>query len=416
MSIKRVGILFIALAVALLAAASAPAGDRETLVVDRDGVQCPNADYTSIQAAVSAARPGDRIRVCPDTYNEAVVVNKPVVIEATSKPDIGSCSSPAPADPTRNAIVDGVNFSFKLQANGVTVDGFVIQGNATSGIRTSDAYSGYVIRNNVAQSNSVSGLNLLSSGAHESRVTRNCLRLNDSGAQSEVDLGSDLRNIRIDHNVTYQNRGGIDISGAGARSDVTIDHNTSSGEVVSFFIDNSTDSELSDNVSVFNQANSIAIGGGNTGLEVSHNTIEPGAPGSGSGLFVEVAYGVPSFPAPNVDIEVTHNVVHGRTRGIRVLNDSAVDSVFAQNSTFDNLAEGMRIQAGNTRNLVAGNNSNRNGTYGIRLSGATGNLLVRNSMFDNGVVDARDENRPSNTWRGNRCNTDDPPGTICGVG
>jgi hypothetical protein len=45
-----------------------------TRVVDDDHAQCPNAQYTSIQAAVTASGPGDRVAVCPGTYNEQVVV------------------------------------------------------------------------------------------------------------------------------------------------------------------------------------------------------------------------------------------------------------------------------------------------------------------------------------------------------
>ena len=43
-----------------------------TLVVDDDKVQCPDAGFTSIQAAVNAANSGDRINVCPGTYREQV--------------------------------------------------------------------------------------------------------------------------------------------------------------------------------------------------------------------------------------------------------------------------------------------------------------------------------------------------------
>jgi hypothetical protein len=50
------------------------------LVVDDDKVQCPNAAFTSIQAAVNAASRGDRINVCPGTYREQVRVNKALTI------------------------------------------------------------------------------------------------------------------------------------------------------------------------------------------------------------------------------------------------------------------------------------------------------------------------------------------------
>ncbi|MCM3869373.1 MAG: hypothetical protein ND895_01580 [Pyrinomonadaceae bacterium] len=50
------------------------------ILVDNDRVQCPNAQYTSIQAAVDAAPPGAVISVCPGTYAEEVRINKRLTI------------------------------------------------------------------------------------------------------------------------------------------------------------------------------------------------------------------------------------------------------------------------------------------------------------------------------------------------
>ena len=49
------------------------------LTVDDNGVQCPTAGFTTIQAAVTAAAPGDTISICPGTYASAsqILVNKP---------------------------------------------------------------------------------------------------------------------------------------------------------------------------------------------------------------------------------------------------------------------------------------------------------------------------------------------------
>jgi hypothetical protein len=50
------------------------------LLVDNDHVQCPNAQYTTIQSAVNAAPAGATINVCPGTYPETVRIAKPLTV------------------------------------------------------------------------------------------------------------------------------------------------------------------------------------------------------------------------------------------------------------------------------------------------------------------------------------------------
>src|SRR5271156_5086521 len=57
-------------------------GSTSTILVDDDKLQCPKAAFSTIQAAVNAARPGDLIRVCPGTYNEQIAIHKPIVLRA----------------------------------------------------------------------------------------------------------------------------------------------------------------------------------------------------------------------------------------------------------------------------------------------------------------------------------------------
>jgi hypothetical protein len=54
--------------------ASSPGDGPHMYIVDDDGANCPNAQFTTIQAAVDASGPNDRIKVCPGTYNEQVVI------------------------------------------------------------------------------------------------------------------------------------------------------------------------------------------------------------------------------------------------------------------------------------------------------------------------------------------------------
>src|SRR3984893_10366668 len=63
------------------AAAAEDLDRKPDLLVDDDKVQCPAATFTSIQAAIDAASPGDLIRVCPGAYREQLSINKSLSIE-----------------------------------------------------------------------------------------------------------------------------------------------------------------------------------------------------------------------------------------------------------------------------------------------------------------------------------------------
>jgi len=153
-----------------------------------------------------------------------------------------------------------------------------------------------------------------------------------------------------------------------------------------------------------------------------------------------------------------------------------VNSSFVENVTSDNRHDGIILRGLNAGNTLSGNVSERNGRYGILVQGALRNIFagnaanangldgislqratradvaydatdnyferntadgngqngifadafsvrntfVANAMHGNAAIfagfDARDDARGSNTWSANVCDTDSPPGTICGIG
>ena len=128
-----------ALMASLMFALAAPAVAQTTRVVDADGhataIDCASSAataFTSIQAAVDAAQPGDTIRICPGVYNEQVVITKAnlALVGAGAgvtavRPTVltpKTTSVVAPGQPAQSPIllVDGVS--------GVSVAGLSIDG------------------------------------------------------------------------------------------------------------------------------------------------------------------------------------------------------------------------------------------------------------------------------------------------
>jgi nitrous oxidase accessory protein NosD len=102
------------------------------ILVDDDKVQCPTAAYTSIQAAVNAAQSGNVIRVCAGTYQEQVVIDKSLTLEADNgvlviPSDVVANSAGSSGSPIAAIIL-------VRNAENVDLDGFIVDGSA-NGLR-----------------------------------------------------------------------------------------------------------------------------------------------------------------------------------------------------------------------------------------------------------------------------------------
>jgi hypothetical protein len=116
-----------ALAAGVVAGGATPAvadDHGRTLRVDDDRAQCPDAQYTSIQAAVAAAQQNDTIVVCPGTYAEQVRIQthaKDGLKLVSQKPQQAVIQSPpVQTSPKAIVLIDG--------ADHVSFVGFTVKG------------------------------------------------------------------------------------------------------------------------------------------------------------------------------------------------------------------------------------------------------------------------------------------------
>jgi hypothetical protein len=121
------------------------------LIVDDDLLDCPNAQYTSIQAAVVDAVPGDKIKVCRGLYIEQVTIpSGKDGLTLYSVPDLQAVikAPPVMADPKAIVRVNG--------AQNVTIRHFTITGpgggicdSIWAGVRVDDDGSALITDNHI---------------------------------------------------------------------------------------------------------------------------------------------------------------------------------------------------------------------------------------------------------------------------
>lgn len=399
-----------------------------TRQVDDDRRQCPTAQFTSIQAAVTASGPGDTILVCPGFYPEAVLVpptKAGLKIRGTLAGNDARFRQPlAPADPNRDAIVDPPGQpGFNIQADRVTVSTFVVQGaEGNPGILTSPEFSGYDIVNNLIRNNTF-GLYLNSNGDHKSDVEKNFFVANNlPGPASGVGIYSDfgVGSVDIRENVFTGQALASMVFAAGTgtappapQEDLDIKRNliVDDNSIVLF---NVTDSDVSENLIVRPRGDGVFIGGGVSDVSISRNTVQ----GSGfDGVYIQ---NDPTLDL-NTDIVISRNLLTGNAlNGVELFGDPAAGAVtgivIERNVTSSNGQDGIFLNNGDG-NLIRRNQSERNRRDGIRLGvDSTGNMVTRNRMQGNGEHDCHDDSvgtgtaGTANFWTKNRGNTENRPG------
>ena len=290
-------------------------------------------DYPTIQAAVSA--PGcSKIKVAPGSYTENVSIARALTLRGAQAGRDARGSRGA-----ESVINGGVGPDVTISANGVTVDGFTLDGPVSQGsaaIVMMGANSGETIKNNIVNnpgraasfntSNTVFAQNLVNSTptagdgfqANTSPVQNALLADNTFGGATAANYNADITIIEGNSNIA-----------------VTGNKSNGDGTLVALF---KTNHAVVSGNTVKGDPNSSAIyiGGGDSNILVTCNTVSS----AGSAVNVANAFGV----GVNASILITGNTLRDNVNGVKVgaTAVAAADTVIAnRNRLTGNTAFGV---------------------------------------------------------------------------
>lgn len=196
-------------------------GAKANILVDDDKVQCPAAQYTTIQAAVNAAQAGDIIRVCAGTYIEQVTITTSLTLRADNGVIV------IPSSVTQNATdVDGVDAIAGVfvvdGVQGVDIEGFIVDGSNSGLSACSPILIGILYQNSSGhvRHNAVRHMSLGSNPSVNGCASGN-------GIVAETTSGSSSSVEATDNSIWDYQRNGI--TGNDAGTQLTADGNAITG-------------------------------------------------------------------------------------------------------------------------------------------------------------------------------------------
>jgi parallel beta-helix repeat protein len=365
-----------------------------TLQVDDDLADCKKADFTSIQAAVKAAQPGDEIQVCEGTYIEQVTIpGTKDGLELRSKKKLAAVIQ-APPGMTEPGIVH-VN-----GADDVTIRGFTIKGPFTdlSGLRTGIFVGG-------GGSASIEENHITEIRAEPLNGVQNGVGiLVGRGSTGESGSATIERNLIDD----YQ-KGGIVVDNTGSSAAIH-DNDIVGAGPTSVIVQNGI--QISNGASADIRKNSIT---GNDFIgpvaAVGVLLFNPDEVSAAHNKVTENGVGVYVINAE--DMELKHNDIFDSSN-VGIILDSVTESLLAHNKIKNSGADGISMvnshdndlrhnkvenSAGHgisldnsDNNRIDHNQSKNNSGDGLHVTNdSAGNQITHNKMRDNGGFDCYDD-------------------------
>jgi len=342
------------------------------ILVDDDKVQCPSAQFTTIQSAVNAATSGDVICVCAGTYPEQVTISKPLTLRADN--GVVVIPSGMTQNSTGAAGGDSIAAIFLVQGvQDVDLDGFIVDG-------SNNGLTGCSPR--------LIGIDYENASGH---IRHNAVR--------HISLGS--------ADSGCQSGNGIEVeTGSGSASDVTINDNSVWDYQKNGITGNEQGTQLSVDANVVTgigptpniAQNGIQIGFGAAG-KVSNNTVadnvysicssSASCPTNATGILIFQSDGVSarnnSLTTNQIGVFIggDNSVVASNTisNSLALIGVALVgDENSAVRNTFTHADQAAVYIQGNG-NRVSGNDITDAAIGVLKISGSTGSTIHNNSFF-----------------------------------
>ncbi len=308
--------------------------------------------FCTIQAAIDATNTtaGDVINVTAGTYTELVTVNKAVTLLGAQS---GNDAAARCDMTTGETIMNDPRGAFNVTANGVTIDGFVVQGatNTTwmgTGIYLPSNTSGHTIRNNVIRNN-IMGLYLNSSGAQPTLVSNNCFKNNNvsgpaGGNGIYADAGTNNVTVQSNTFTGHENTAMLFTkTGAATVSNLTIVSNTmvNDNRIRLTF---ASDVLISGNTSLSSTIHGVQLAGGNNNITITNNAFM-------TSTLAAVRVADSDGVGPNTNISVLSNTMSSGQYGVWI-GSTGLPAAPALNMRYNTLS-GNSIGVLNESNALA---------------------------------------------------------------
>lgn len=390
------------------------AGAAPSLLIVGNSKACTGT-YATISDAVTAAVPGDTIKVCAGVYNETVNVGIPDLTFVGAQ--TGKKGSAVRAgDLAKESVVSDVNGDFLLgsAADGTTISGFALEGAGSPSVNHDaiEAFagsSGLQVTDDLLVGNG-NGINLQNpDGSQPASITANYIWNNNSegdlGTNGETGTGvfisnGPANNTSISHNIFGEDsQTAINFAGGGSPSQGLV---------------------VASNKSIDDSTFVVAINSSNATIENNKITVTGTVPG-GNGT------GILDFGA-NTGLHILKNHMSSNADvssaiALTSYAGSASSSTTVTNNTISGWHNGVHVTSGYTTALVSGNKISQNGAAGINFdSGTSGNVVSQNKIHADGgaAVDCNDSSTgtltdgTANTWLKNVGNDhNSTPSAIC---